>query len=82
MSAYTVFVNKIKRIIKQALPGQTDIRVEKVSGDRPYLIVISDAFQGQTLKERQDMVRRPLEQELGAEITQISLIETYAPGEA
>lgn len=78
---YRQFVNLIKTIITNALGGSPDIKDEKMPGDRPYLIVTSEAFDGMTLKERQDMVRGPLEAELGAQVTQISLIETYTPRE-
>ncbi|MCE5240367.1 hypothetical protein LLH23_18025 [bacterium] len=72
---YEELVEVVKGIVRQALHDpEATIRVTRVPRDRAEFVVISDAFEDLTQKERQDMLWDPIRAALGPDAQRIALI--------
>jgi hypothetical protein len=72
---YDDLVKAVQAIIEQVVRDpDAAVRVTQLPGERPEFVIISDAFDDLTQKERQDRLWEPIREQLGEDAQRIALI--------
>ncbi len=80
-SDYAVVAAQVKKALADAFGPNAAVDTSEATGDRVFVVIASDQFNGLTPRQKQKRVWDVLRKQLGAAATRVSLVTVYGTDE-